>query len=76
MGTSASEMSTDTIMNGVCVERIREHQQELRGAESHVEHHHVDGEQASAVLAGCPIVEPAFRHHVDARQTNSGHEAA
>ena len=55
--------------------RIGEHQQKLRRAEAYVEHHHVDGEQAAAILAARPIVEPALRDHVNARQAEAGHHA-
>jgi hypothetical protein len=54
---------------------IREHQQELSSAESHIKNHHVDGEQPSAVLAARPIVKPALRDHVNARQANARHQA-
>ena len=55
--------------------RPGEHQQELRAPQSHVQDQHVDGEQLSAIGARGPVVEPALRHHVDAREADTGQEA-
>ena len=53
-------------------ERVRNDQQELRGAETQVQDEHVDRQQSAAVRAACAIVEPAFRDDVDAREAYAG----
>src|SRR5690348_11517395 len=54
---------------------VGEIEQELGRAQSYIKNEHVQGEQCSAIGTACSVVEPAFRHHVNARETHPGDQA-